>query len=108
MSTTNPDNVRIVRLVSGEEIIGKVNEVFSGERRTHLILKDILVMFAGSERGTIGIMPYLPYADLKDGLKIAEENVVFAVVPQDKLLEQYTQAFSKVVTPPKKGLVLAT
>mgnify|MGYP003125949105 CR=1 FL=1 len=55
--------IKLLRLVSGEEIIA---EITNTDEETYLI-KDAIVMIPAGE-GRIGFMPFMPYTEAKDGL----------------------------------------
>lgn len=86
-------NVKLVKLNTGEELIGVVTEYTEGNIIT---MKDI-VMMAMVEPGKIGFMNYMPYADLKNGLNINKEYVIFMVPVQDKLESEYRNMTNKLV-----------
>ena len=95
-------NVKIVKLMTGEEIIGEVVETLDGK----IVVKDPVTL-GMVERGQLGFVGYMPYADLKDGLTIDNSRVLFVVNVDPKLETEYQAAFGKVIVP-KKGLTLAT
>ena len=90
------DNIKLVRLTSGEELIANVDESDSNKP----ILKDAIIMIPAGE-GKIGFMPWVPYTKANDGLPIRHEDIMFMVDPLDELKNQFVQARSGIVTPPK-------
>ena len=92
--------VKIVRLTSGEELIAKVEET-----DTHVTLKKPAILIpAGKDQLAFG--QWLPYANLKEGIEISKEYVVFNVAPIDEMGAQYDEAFgSGLVVPKKSGVV---
>ena len=92
--------VKIVRLTSGEELIAKTEET-----KTHVTLKKPAILIpAGKDQLAFG--QWLPYADIKDGIEISMEYIVFVVDPMEEMASQYEEAFgSGLVTPNKGGIV---
>ena len=87
--------VKIVRLTSGEELIAKTEET-----DTHVTLKKPAILIpAGKDQLAFG--QWLPYADIKDGIEIPKEYVVFIVEPMDEMAQQYDQAFGSGLVVPK-------
>jgi hypothetical protein len=87
--------VKIVRLTSGEEILGKV---FDGEDSI-TIKKPSIIIPAGREQ--LALAQWLPYSTIDDGVEIKKEYVVFMVSPMTELLNQYNESFgSGLFVPP--------
>lgn len=97
-------DVKIVKLTTGEEIIGKITETLDGGT---INIKDP-VTIGMVERNQIGFIGYMPYANLKDGLTVRTDRVMFTVPVDPKLETEYNAMFSNLIVPPKKGLTLAT
>ena len=93
--------VKIVRLTSGEELIAKTEET-----DTHVTLKKPAILIpAGKDQLAFG--QWLPYADIKDGIEISKEYVVFIVEPMDELSSQYEESFGSGLIVPKKASPIA-
>ena len=89
--------IQIVRLTSGEELIAKTEET----KTTVTLKKPAILIPAGKDQLAFG--QWLPYADIKDGIEISKEYVVFVVTPMDEMEQQYEQAFgSGLVVPQAK------
>ena len=90
--------VKIVRLTSGEELIAKTEET-----KTSVTLKKPAILIpAGKDQLAFG--QWLPYADIKDGIEISKEYVVFIVTPMDEMAQQYDQAFGSGLVVPKGNI----
>ena len=90
--------VKIVRLTSGEELIAKVKET-----DTHITLKKPAILIpAGKDQLAFG--QWLPYADIKDGIEISKEYVIFVVTPMNEMEQQYEQAFGSGLIVPKNDI----
>ena len=77
---------RLIRLTSGEEILCGIGE--QTETATTVFNPVLLIPEPGST-GRIGFMPYLGYSELKDGLIIKEEHIMFIVEPEEPLMTKY-------------------
>ena len=86
----------LVRLSSGEEIIGEVTET-----ENLITIKNGYTLIPAGE-GRIGMMPFMAYTKAKDGITIDKSFVVFTVEPADDLQEQVRSMSSGIVTPNKK------
>jgi hypothetical protein len=90
--------IQIVRLTSGEELIAKVKET-----DTHITLKKPAILIpAGKDQLAFG--QWLPYADIKDGIEISKEYVIFVVTPMNEMEQQYEQAFGSGLIVPKNDI----
>jgi len=90
--------VKIVRLTSGEELIAKTEET----KTTITLKKPAILIPAGKDQLAFG--QWLPYADIKDGIEISKDYVVFVVAPMDEMAQQYDQAFGSGLIVPKNDI----
>ena len=90
--------MKLVRLSSGEEVIGKVEE-----HSDSITIKDGYSLIPAGE-GKIGFMPFMAYTKAKDGILIDRKFVVFIVEPVDELVDQVRQMDSGIVTA-KSGII---
>ena len=88
--------MKLVRLSSGEEVIGKV--VDNGSEVT---ITDGYSLIPAGE-GKIGFMPFMAYTKAKQGITIPKNFVVFMVDPVDELVDQVRQMDTGLVTPKNK------
>ena len=94
-------NIKILKLITGEEIIGEV----SVEGETFITLKNPLaIIIRPSQEGfTFGFMPW---CNLMDGEKrLSMSNVVTMGSPTDEVKNTYSSMFGGIVTPPKQLIV---
>ena len=82
--------VKIVRLTSGEELIGDYDANFS-------TLKDVAILIP-TQQNSLGLAPFMAYAKY-DSLTLVDKDVMFVVEPVADLAEQYKNMFSKIITP---------
>ncbi len=88
-------NIKLMRLVSGEEIIAEV----SNSSKDGYTVKDAIVMIPAGE-GKIGIMPWMPYTKANKGLTVRKQDIMFMVEPVEDLVNQFKQSRSGIVTAP--------
>mgnify|MGYP003126228327 FL=1 len=87
------DNVKVVRLQTGEELIAQWEQ--DGDVVT--LTKPAVILPAGE--GRIGLAPYLPYCEFED-MVLQNRHVMFVLDPVDEFKDQYVQSFiSNLVIP---------
>ena len=92
--------IKLIRLVSGEEIIAEMEEI---ENTKDILIKDAIILIPAGE-GKIGIMPFMPYTKAKNGLTLRIKDIMFMVEPVEDLVTQFKTARSGIVTAPKRIL----
>lgn len=90
--------MKLVRLSSGEEVIGKIRE-----SENSIVIENGYSLIPAGE-GKIGFMPFMAYTKAKDGILIDRKFVVFIVEPVDELVDQVRQMDSGIVTA-KSGII---
>ena len=88
--------MKLVRLSSGEEVIGKVEE-----NSDSITIKDGYSLIPAGE-GKIGFMPFMAYTKAKDGIDIDKRFVVFVVEPIEDLVNQIRQMDTGLTIPTGK------
>ena len=102
MSYTNTKGdimVKVVRMMSGEEILAEVTQNSDG---SWLLKKPCIIIPA--DRQSLGIMSWMSYCNTKDGITIPDKFVAFMVDPSVELGAEYESVTSKIIKP-NKGLV---
>jgi|TARA_B100000941_G_scaffold290912_1_gene275876 hypothetical protein len=95
-------DIKIVRLNSGEELIGEVKD----DGANNWVIKNvcqIAASYADPTQATarIGLAPFMPYSKVKDGFTVSKTFVAFLVEPVNELLNEYNKVFgSGLVLPP--------
>ena len=95
--------VKILRLTSGEELIGKVEQV---DDVSYIIKKAAIILPVGE--GRVGLAPYLPYCDVEDGIEILSRFVMFVVDPVTEFKNQYNSVLGSGVVVPDSAMVGAS
>ena len=91
-------NIKLIRLTSGEELIGNVS---IGEYADTKKIKDAIVLIPAGE-GKIGFMPFMAYTKAKGGILIDRRFVVFVVEPLEELVDQIRQMETGLTVPSGK------
>ena len=96
--------IKIMRLVTGEEIICDVSTESSSRYGVVYNIKDVAILIP-TEANQLGLAPFVPYSTASvDGIALAEKDVMFVTKPVDDLRKQYQNMFSKLMTP-NQGIV---
>lgn len=89
--------VKIIRLISGEEIIANYTE--NGDTVT---LKDPSVLIPSPE-GKLLLARWIPYANTEKGVTLDKRHLVFVIDPQRELADHFTTVVvNNLVVPGKK------
>lgn len=91
-------NVKVFRLVSGEEILSRFEMT-----DTHVTLKDPAILVPVGQ-GQIGLMPWMMYTKAKNGIEIPKSFVAFTVDPLEELKTQYDNSVNKGIATPSSTL----
>lgn len=78
------NNIRLIRLTSGEEIL--VHVVSDTESR--LFVTDPVLLIPNNKQ--IGFMPYMSYCDM-DSMEIKQDHIMFNLAPTEDLAGQYQE-----------------
>lgn len=92
--------MKLVRLSSGEEIVGNVEVA----RDNSITITDGYSLIPAGE-GKIGFMPFMAYTKAAQGITISERFVLFVVEPADELVAQIKSMQSGIVVPKKEGII---
>jgi len=82
--------MKLIRLSSGEEVIGKVVE-----NEDSITITDGYSLIPAGE-GKIGFMPFMAYTKAKDGITIDNKFVLFIVDPVDQIVDQVREMDSGI------------
>jgi hypothetical protein len=92
-------NVRIVRLISSEEVIGYVEETETG-----LIIKEPAILLPTPE-GKLMFAKWLPYADVKEGVPLNKKDIVFSLKAMKDLEDHFISVIvGGLLIPGKKAV----
>jgi hypothetical protein len=103
-------DVKLYRLTTGEDIIGKLKEeLFDGDgNSTHITLELPFVIIPQQEAPgkpvTLGFHPYIPYGQCKE-VTFKQANIITSVEPAPDLLATYQSNTGGVVQVKKPQLI---
>jgi hypothetical protein len=90
-------DIKLVRLVTGEEILCKCQNTPTG-----VMIKEPMILVPMGQ-GKLGFAKWLPYANTDDGVQVSSDNVMFILDPDVELKNQYSSASSGLVLPTPVG-----
>tara|TARA_R100000541_G_scaffold57073_1_gene66934 strand:- start:487 stop:798 length:312 start_codon:yes stop_codon:yes gene_type:complete len=77
--------VQLLKLISGEEVLGRVSQDRSG---TYTIAMPVVII---QDQNNMGFEPFMPYAD-SESFDIASDKVIFTCKPTSALESHYIAA----------------
>ena len=87
-------NIKIVKLVNGDEIICDLEET-----KTKLKVKKPLLLAFQENR--LVFAPFMQYTAAMEGFDLQPASVLFVTDPVDSLVNDYQTATSQILTPPQ-------
>jgi hypothetical protein len=98
-SGVNVDLVKIIRLVSGQEIICELTENQDGS--FHLMNPLLIgITQTANNKVDLQLRPFLPFAkedDVTLSKKFCEDAIVCTYTPVEEISQKYRQAFSNII-----------
>mgnify|MGYP003636332364 CR=1 FL=1 len=92
--------LQIVRLTTGEELVCEVTEFPEHQVQ----LSDVAIIIP--TEGGIGMMYFMPYADLGEGIVIDASHVMWATTPNEELAARWKTMFKKILTPTTTKIII--
>jgi hypothetical protein len=93
-------NLRVFKLITGEEIIAEVTEIAEGEYQYN-IKNVLMLMMQQDQTGRFGISIVPWGAHTLYDITINEEHIIYSGEPKKELVELYEKAFSPLALPQK-------
>ena len=95
-------SVKVLKIVTGEEVIG---EVVSNDANL-ISLKNIVAIVLQPTRDGKLSFGFIPWGSMIDGpITLKHSDLVYFENPTEDLLNNYNSMFSGIVTPPKNLIV---
>ena len=88
------NKVELVRLVSGEEVLAKIENLGEATRfnKPHLIIP--------TQAKSIALMPWCPYSNIQEeGVTVPNDKIMFITTPHDDLVKEYTTMVTGIEMP---------
>ena len=85
---------QLVRLVSGEEVLAKIEHVGEATKfeKPHLIIP--------TQGKGIALMPWCPYSTIQeDGVTVPNDKIIFITTPHGDLEKEYTRMVTGIEMP---------
>lgn len=92
-------SVKVIKSVTGEEVLGDVENIQGG----YLVTNPVIVMIRGMPNGGqmgLEFIPYIAYAAVRS-VEFAEDKVLHVLEVDDSVRNQYNTIFGGIVVPPK-------
>ena len=87
--------IKIIQLATAEQIIAEVDEI------SYELTNPLFINIQQTEKGpNIQLFPYNLIA--AGNIILNPDQIIWMADPEQKLLNQYQEIFSKIITPPKK------
>ena len=86
--------VELVRLVSGEEVLAKIENMAEATSfdKPHIIIP--------TQAKGIALMPWCPYSNIQeDGVVVPNDKIMFITTPHDDLVKEYTTMVTGIEMP---------
>jgi len=90
-------NIKVVRLVSGEELIGKWNE----EKNT--ITNPVVMVPVAKDQ--LGFSPWIPYVD-EEAVQLKEQHIMTVLTPDNKLQNEYNRVYGSGLIVPDADKII--
>ena len=84
-------NIKIVRIISGEELIGDYDE------KTQTITKPVVMVPVAKDQ--LGFAPWLPYV-VEDEVLLKEQHIITVLTPDNKLQNEYNRIYGSGILMP--------
>ena len=98
------DNVNIVRLSTGEEIVCQMSIIENGSQISYVI-KDAAILLPNPNDGRLMFGRWLPYTKSENGITVDSKFVMFVVEPTEDLKQHYMTTIVNNLAVPARKLV---
>jgi len=89
-------NIKIIRIVSGEELIGDWND------ETKTITQPVVMVPLGKDQ--LGFQPWIPYSEDEE-MTFNEQHIVVVLTPDNKLQNEYNRVFGSGLLVPEEKII---
>ena len=89
-------NIKIVRIISGEELIGDWNE------ETKTITSPVVMVPLGKDQ--LGFQPWIPYSEDEE-ITFKEQHIVVVLTPDTKLQNEYNRVYGSGLLVPEENII---
>ena len=89
-------NIKIIRLISGEELIGDWN------RETNTITDPVVMVPVAKDQ--LGFQPWIPYAE-EEIMTFKEQHIIVVLTPDTKLQNEYNRVYGSGLLVPEEKII---
>ena len=89
-------NVKIIRIISGEELIGDWND------ETKTITQPVVMVPLGKDQ--LGFQPWIPYSEDEE-ITFKEQHIVVVLTPDTKLQNEYNRVYGSGLLVPEENII---
>ena len=90
-------NIKIIRLISGEELIGGWNE------EKNIITNPVIMVPIAKDQ--LGFQPWIPYSDEED-VQLKDQHIMTVLTPDKKLQNEYNKVYgSGLILPDAEKII---
>ena len=89
-------NIKVVRLVSGEELIGDWND------EKYTITNPVIMVPVAKDQ--LGFSPWIPYV-YEEEFPLKEQHIVAILTPDKKLQNEYNRVYGSGLIVPEENLI---
>ena len=89
-------NIKIVRIISGEELIGDWN------RETNTITDPVVMVPVAKDQ--LGFQPWIPYSE-DEAMTFKDQHIVVVLTPDTKLQNEYNRVFGSGLLVPEENII---
>ena len=89
-------NVKIIRLISGEELIGDWN------KETSTIISPVVMIPVAKDQ--LGFQPWVPYSE-EEEMVLKEQHIVVVLTPDKKLQNEYNRVYGSGLLVPEENII---
>lgn len=95
--------IQVVGLVTGEQILAKVEE-----KKTGLLLKTPVILLPAGKPGELGMAPWIPYGEQPNGILVRWNGIAWNVDAKSELANHFNTTFVNGIVTPTAAEVAAT
>jgi hypothetical protein len=89
-------NIKVVRLISGEELIG------DWDSKKNIINNPVIMVPIAKDQ--LGFQPWIPYSDEED-VKLKEQHIMTVLTPDKKLQNEYSKVYGSGLIMPDEKII---
>jgi hypothetical protein len=96
------DEIKLIRLTSGEELIGRFSSVDD-----KVIIGRNLTVLIPTQSNSLGLAPYMPYTTVDmTGIELRLKDIMFILDPIEELKNRYKEIHGDLLVPAQKRIIV--